>query len=165
MYQPGKYIATIIDAVVGKTRGGKPQMVITIQPTHYNTGDDWEEIPNEGTRTLWLQLHGGAKEYSFKKLDSMGFNGDWNEPKFGREGGSPDFEFLCSEEERDGKRRENWDVANWGGGGSVEAAGQDVLLQLDSMWKKRKGGTPAPAGKKKQTAPPTGEVDDDNIPF
>jgi len=96
-------------------------------------------------RTVTLFLSDGAYPYSEEKLKRLGFNGDWEDPKFDK---AEDVVLTCKHETYKDETHERWDL---GGGGamSVNPAGKDLVKLLKARWKKAGGNSPG-----KSSGPP-----------
>lgn len=137
MIESGEYNATLVGVTFGKSKNtGTPCIA-----------SEWYIEEEETKRTVYTYLSKKAKKNSFKKLETMGFNGDFDNPEFSIE----QTQLLCtiSEYEDDsGESQENekWDFASWGSPG-VEDADRKTVKQLNAEWKKSHGSS-APAKKK-----------------
>lgn len=147
---PGHYYGFIVSAQTCEPEkaDGKPfvriQFNIPYQAGSDNAGNpQWVELPEPLQRDVLLSLSEKAWQYSEKKLEFLGFNGNFAEPGFESQEG---VELECSHQARDGQMRERWDLANWGGGASYKSATQQVLAQLQQRWNQDKKAAQAPAG-------------------
>lgn len=171
-FQFGKYHARVIDGEMTTTQNGKPQMSITIQPTHFDDGG-WQPVEGDTKRTMYLQMHGNSQPHSMDKLSELGFNGDFKNPQFAERVLAEGIEVVCKEWfNKDGKSMDGWDLVKWGSGQAAACDVDDgVLNQLNAMWSTTKGKNekPAPASPYLETTPApvgvTSPVDDDDIPF
>lgn len=158
---PGTYGGRLIDWFSGR-KGSKNTQVISLDfaVTHRLTGVDpkgkeiWSPI-QEIKRTVDLWLSPAAKQFSLKKLASLGFNGifenkemDFSDrPKKGQK-------LVCKLEVYEGQTRDKWDL--FGFGTQERTAMSAVEAQLLASEFRASGFSTAPA----PSAPP-----DDEIPF
>lgn len=113
------------EAIYTAAQTGTPCMALTF------------DVPEVGTRTVFLYYSSGAAEYSDEKLRKLGFNGKADAPEFSNAG---DVELSCKIEQYEGKDRDKWDIA---GGMVFEPAGQDVVRQFNARWKAKYGSAPS----------------------
>lgn len=141
--QDGKYFAKVLSAVTTKAQTGNPQMAVKLSVTHSANGDSWDAIePVE--KTMFWSLTDAAWEFTRQKLEMLGFDGDFANPGFAAEALDTGIAVGLHHEEYQGKSRERWELADYGGSREYEQAPEDILRKLGATWKatKRKGGTP-----------------------
>lgn len=79
---PNLYFGKLIDAHLGAIgQNETPAMVLSFELTHAATDKDWQAI-NPTRRNVQLWLTDGAKEKTFADLRALGFDGNWDDPKF-----------------------------------------------------------------------------------
>lgn len=164
----GNYYGTIKTFNVGKASTGTPQIAVTFAVTHEAAGAEWRQI-EQIDRTVYLYLSDAAYAHTEKKLESLNFNFDWNNPAFPPDTAAT---LCCRTENYQGKAREKWDLPAGNGGGDVEPLSADDIRRLAS--KRAKANTP-PRGRPtpppaKPSAPPAEPTDSapvagDDIPF
>ena len=142
MNQAGTYNANLTRGVLSKAGNGGLQAALVFNIQHYQADGQWTEIaPFE--RTVFLSFAGGAKEYTKKKLATLGFN----EPKVEKDPESGEqvmvfpegtttkaISLLCKHEEYNGGNKERWDFASWGGGNTGEAADDTDAMKFAALW-------------------------------
>lgn len=141
--EPGKYTGTFVSIEVGKSPNTGTPCVATV----------WriEELDIE--RTVYTYINKNTKKISFKKLEAMGFNGDFKAPAIDVE----QIELRCvhstyTDDNDEEQTNEKWDLASWGGA-AVESADARTLSSLNQQWKKREKGADGDAAKPKAAAP------------
>lgn len=158
----GLYYASILDAVTATATTGRPQMAIRFSITHQAEGNGWKEICPQD-KYIYLTLDGAAMPYSEQKLEALGFNGDFERPVFESANG---VNLTCRHETYEGKSREKWELADWGGGREPEPAGADVIRKLNALWKaKREQAARKPTGQPQRPAPPAPPPADPGMDF
>jgi len=139
MIEPGVYTGVFRDIEIGKSPNTGTPCVATI----------WYIEEEDIERTVYTYINKNTMKTSFKKLDSIGFNGDFNNPAVSVES----VELRCVHSEYDGKEREKWDFAAWGGA-AVEKTDNKTIRELNAMWKKEVGSSPKPKAKAKAAPAP-----------
>jgi len=135
MIEPGVYTGVFREVEVGKSPNTGTPCVATV----------WYIEEEDIERTVYTYINKNTMKTSFKKLDSIGFNGDFNDPAVEVE----KVDLRCTHSEYDGKEREKWDFAAWGGV-SVEKTDTKTIRELNAMWKKEVGSSPKPKAKAAQ---------------
>lgn len=157
MVEPGNYLGILKGGQVCKTKTkGSLQVALAFNITQIASGGEWQVLPEFFDRTLFLSLSGGAVPYTEDKLLVLGFNGNYGNMEFTVEQVS----LNCKHGSYDGQAREEWELAEWRGGGSPEltpASDNDIKL-LSAQWKAKH---PTPAGKR----PPEPRAEGDGTPF
>ena len=155
--EKGTYYAQLENAVVGegrtKTDGtkGAAQFVLSFQITHISKDNAWVDV-TPFMRHVYVYLSEAAWETSQKKLESLGFNGLFNNPDFSAET-KQGVQLTCSHETYEGKVRDKWELANWGGT-EIKRASADIVRQLQAKWKaKAKPAAPAKTAAKPMAKP------------
>lgn len=81
----GTYFGRPVQATYGLSSVKKsPQLVITFALTHYADNGAWQPMEPQQQRMYLSMVDGTAAEISEKKLEFLGFNGDFNRPEIGR---------------------------------------------------------------------------------
>jgi hypothetical protein len=179
MMEAGNYYAQLVKGMASQSSKGTPQIVLTFQITHFAVNGQWEDIDQPTQRTVYLYCSDAAWETTHAKLTTLGFNGKFNdEMDFSPEAKSG-IELVCAHETYEGKPKEKWELANWGGGFEHKPADADTVRKLAARWKKtvqtapKSAAAPKPAGKPKPptrepiTVPANGHapIDPSEIPF
>ena len=112
----GYYRANLVDAVLTEPKsGGALQFIMRFS---LETG---EEVK------VYLYTTDAAWPWTTKKLEAMGFNGNFDAPEFTK---GQDVELQCRQDSWEGKTREKWDIA-----GGVTAAPPDKARQLAARYR------------------------------
>lgn len=113
----GIYSAYVIDdddekpGVVESSVSKKEQVYIPMIVTDVKDDDgEFVQLADEVRIDLYLPLSGDAFEYTVKKLDAIGWNGDFGHMLFGDDAYSPGIDVSLRYEEYKGKERERWDI-------------------------------------------------------
>lgn len=178
------YYGSIVSGVMTQLDNAKktPLMEITVSVTHVAGDGAWVPI-GACERRLRLFCSENAWPYTERKLQLMGFAGDFAAPQFTCEG----VELQCSHKpaQTGGKVYEEWDLANWGG--EAQPASEEIVRAYTAKWRQGNGYSetpaaspppvaaavaPAPAPAQAQAPPPAppaeppmGPPTGDNIPF
>jgi len=145
MMNQGKYLAALQRIVFSNTSGsGSMQFVLVCTITHSGATGQWVEVDQQD-RNVYLSMSGKAKDYTKKKLQSLGIGVDG--PPEMVDGGDGDklvvlpqgigdepLGLTCSHETYQGTARERWDLSDWGGGGTGSAASDEDAAKLKAMW-------------------------------
>jgi hypothetical protein len=116
---------------------GTPQVTIIFRVTHIAGGDAWKPLASTFIRTVRLYLSPAAESYTMKKLEAMGFNGDFGEGmKFSAET-MEGVQLQCKHEEYEGNMQEKWDVSI-SGPTEINRASSDIIRQLNAKYKAKK---------------------------
>ncbi len=135
MIEPGIYAGTLVSMEFGKASTGTPCIVT-----------QWMIEGEDVTRSVYTYMSKNALPMSIQKLESIEFNGDFENPACGIE----IVELRCTHEEYDEKDVERWDFARWGGV-NIDAADKRTVKEMNAIWKKKAGAPP-----KKEKSPKTG---------
>lgn len=130
----GQYVGSIAEAVVGESKSGKEQVVITFDI-------------DGGQCRVFLSMSDAAWPYTEDKLRFLGFNGDFTKPAFSNGNEVP---LNMKIEEHEGKTREKWDIY---APLEVKPASPDKLRVLNARWKSANSTPGKPTGA--PTAPPS----------
>lgn len=143
MQQEGTYSGTLRRGVLSKAKSGSPQFALVFDITQFYNGTDWTGV-SAMERTLYLSMSGKAKEFTKKKLASLGFDVS-GPPKIEKDGdeqvlvlpegiGDEQVSLQCKHEDYQGEMKERWELASWGGGNTGEAASDEDVLKLAAIW-------------------------------
>ena len=85
-------------------------------------------------RTVNTYLSDASWEMGIKKLESIGFNGDFKNPDCD----VTQTDLICTHEYYEAKDKdvERWEFANWGGGQNHKEASSDLIRKMNAKWKK-----------------------------
>lgn len=141
MVEPGTYTGVFRSIEVGKSPNTGTPCVATV----------WHIEEEDCERTVYTYINKNTQKISFAKLDSIGFNGDFDNPDVSIE----TVQLRCIHSEYNEQMREKWDFASWGGA-SVQEADKKVIKDLNAQWKKEFGAPPKKkkSSKKDKPAPP-----------
>lgn len=88
------------------------------------------ELPDPKKRTVFLYLTDAAKEITMERLASIGFNGDFDNPRFSQAIQDADgLEVICKNETYEGKTRDRWSLPGGAGSGGIEHKPVDELAK------------------------------------
>ena len=147
MLNQGTYYGHLERSIIeAKEKTKSAFMALYFNVTHVLENNEWVPI-NECTLCIRWYLTEAAWQHSLPKMKKLGFDGDFDNPKWDQkvyEG----IQLYCKLDEYEGKPKEVWDV-------SFEApapkkAENDILSKLKAKWKLEN--PPAPA-KAPQPAP------------
>lgn len=146
--QPGAYYGKLIDAGLGEIgQNGTPAMCLTFEVTHQARDGQWDGM-EPITRDATFFLTEKSREFSFKDLFALGFNGDMDAPRFAAdlyEGA----ELVMHQEVYNGKNQERWTLAKLKRGVERKPVAVDVKRTLAALYR-----TVASASAKPVTPPP-----------
>lgn len=149
MYRPGTYYAEKVSVAVGETEKGTPYVAVEFKPKHYAVNGSWEDVPDPEPRTMFFYMSDKAAEFSIEKLRTIGFNGNFTEPDVTGDANGG-FNVDCKMEVYNGKERDKWELAGFGGGGLTHKAPEpDKVRHLNNLWRAAN-----PDGAKRPPAPP-----------
>lgn len=154
-FEVGTYRGQLKGGVVTTARTGTEQMALMFDVTEYWNGASHESVTPPAERTVFLSLTDKAMPYTKTKLESLNFNGDFEDPQFQTD--PEGAQLTCTEDTYQGKKHEKWDLAGFGG--NLEKAGTDKLRRLNARWKAgggktTKAKTAAPAAPAAPSGPP-----------
>lgn len=143
MFETGYYMGRFKEAVL-TSQGDKktPALAMKFDIVSFKNNGTLEMLAGDQERTVFLWLSDEAWQYSEEKLKRLGFNGDFDSPKFTKT--DDDVELQCDHEEYDGKTREKWNLA-FAGSMVVEKSTPDVVRLMNARWRQSVGTTPPPA--------------------
>jgi hypothetical protein len=187
-YDDGVYFGKPVSMVSGYSSKDTPQIVAEFTITHIAHDGQWVEV-QQANRRVYLYTSDAAWPNTSKRLEVLGFNGDFNHPDFSDTVKAEGVSLACKIEEYQGKSREKWDI-NGSGGGEVKPLPADKARQLSARWKNehpakmavksapkaapKSSGPTAPASAPGVAAQPVGtatgkapgeEVTEEDIPF
>ena len=135
-YEPGRYVGRVTNHVLGRTKTGKPQFILTFEVIGKADGGD---VPANYERSVFRVITDKTVDYVMQDLDQLGFSGE----KFGdldvAESGvwdirGQEFAFSCTHEEYDGKHHERWSLARDGGTMQHTPLESKEVRQLDALF-------------------------------
>jgi len=151
----GSYQAILRGAVMDTANTGNPQMVVKFDVNYFfdPSTQAWRETPANTVRSLYMSFSQAALPFSQKKLESLGFNGDFKSPEFAMTNQPVDLTMAHSVYK--GQQKEKWELASFGGEKDVVKPGDQTLDRLNAMWDQAhpKIATPAAQGVPMQNAP------------
>jgi hypothetical protein len=140
---PGAHHGVLTEAMVTESKGSK-SLQMEMKFSVYEGID----------KTVFLSLTDSAREaFVDETLRSLGFNGDFETPKFREDLYTDGVDLWLKYETYEGKEREKWGISNGGGGTPAPA---DKVKRLSAQWKSKNGAPPKPAGR--PTPPPAGKA-------
>jgi len=125
LVEPGEYTGIIKNVVAG-TSGEKETPCVAVEFLV-------EEL--DINRTVYIYMTEATAKYSVRKLEALGFNGDFENP----ECAAVAIKLRMRFEEYDGEERERWDLASWGGGAGLAEGGKKTVKAMNALWKKHDG--------------------------
>lgn len=136
----GTYAGKLIDVKVGESKTGTQQIVLqwSVYSQLNEDTNQWSPLPDSIERSTPLYLSKSAMEWSFKKLQKIGFKGRLSAPKI------EDFDpstyqdgivLECQHEKQEsGKVYEKWEPQCFGGAPVVNPLPENEANVLDSLW-------------------------------
>ena len=177
MLQAGTYWGTNPQGAMEEVGEKKtPAMVVTFEVGHIAVNGEWQPLTTTETRDLYLWTTEAAWPTTAKKLETLGFNGDFARPEFDLSGNSGGISLTCAHETYNGAQKEKWELSEWGGR-ERHPASQDLVRRMNARWKQANGGyrespkAPSAPPARPQPAPPAepeyvdGPPPDDEIPY
>ena len=127
-YAPGSYFGVPKGGNMTTSKNGNPMLLVTVEITHRLDGGEWVQLENDIVRVA-IFLTDKAWPTAQKKLQALGFGGNFDAPTFKPEG----VQFVAN---RQGEYI-NWDLADWGGDNVKDSASppQSEILKLNARWK------------------------------
>ena len=146
MNEIGEYNGYLQSGITSLTKDGNEKMVITFKAQYRkNDTGEWEEIVPFDAR-LELSFSDKAWEWTEKKLLALGFNNNFDDPDFSDDSKTNGVRLKNKHEEYEGKMREKWELASFGGPAKAD---ESKIKKLQQRWNAKVG---KPAGK--PAAPP-----------
>lgn len=131
---PGTYYGALISAELGEIgQNNTPAMILSFDLSHLGDPAGWQEITKERIEVLfWLTEK--SKDFAFADLRALGFNGDFDAPRFGDDlyAGT---ELLMETESYQGKTQEKWHIAKLKRGGNRKPVQADVKRSLAAQFR------------------------------
>lgn len=172
VFSPGQYRGVVREIVPSVTKTNKsPQVSIKVEiQWRWNAQtQSWDGVDAED-RWIFLSMSGGAVDYTMRKLDAIGFNGDFSNPMASNEAMNEGIDLQCFHETYQGRTREKFEIPM----GDYEPTPLDAVAirQLNEQWRQRNGGTAAAAQPKPRpkpagpppASPPTAPLESE-VPF
>jgi len=132
----GRYSGRVVNLIPSTVGDDDTECVVLIIEIQYQfDGRQWVPVaPFE--RKITLFVSDAAMPHTMAKLQSIEFNGRFDEPDFGEKAKEGGIEFICKLEpsKKDpNKTYENWDFASWGNK-EVARASDDKIRALNARW-------------------------------
>ncbi|MBN2138177.1 MAG: hypothetical protein JW720_10235 [Sedimentisphaerales bacterium] len=173
--QAGTYFGVLVEAGLDKNQNETPFMYLTFSVTHFND-DGWVELPQPLRRDVRFYLSDAAWPYTSEDLQNLGFNGDWDNPKFKDDLYDPGTELICTVRRGDDNKTYNdWDLPNrsYGSGKERTPPSREEVRKFKARWDTQTAANKQPTGRPLAPPPPSraataahGVPDsDDDIPF
>lgn len=158
MNYDGYYMGTAKAGQLAEAKTGNAQFVVTFDVTHRDSNGAWEPItPIE--RDVYLSTTEKAWPYTEKKLEALGFDGNFNAPKFA----NPQATIIARTETHDGKARLKWDIWTEREKPEYKPVTTDEQRKLMARWKQSH--PQAASAPKPPATPAQPQPEDDGIPF
>jgi len=149
MTEPGQYYGTLNNAVTTTARTGSLQLVLEFTITH---GPGEVAIAASFDKRVYCSLTDSAMPYTRERLLGLGFNGNFDEPAFEKDGAW----LNCSHEMYNGRLTERWELP--GAGGELVKCDATALQRLNAIWRAENEQSAPPP-------PPPPAANKDDIPF
>jgi hypothetical protein len=157
----GFYLGTAKAGQLAEAKTGTTQMVVTFDVTHKSSNGAWEPLGTPIERDIFLATSEAAWPYTEKKLQALGFDGNFNAPTFA----TPQTTLLAKLESYDGKSRLKWDVWTEREKPEYKLADTDTQRRLMARWKQNNpSAAPKPATPPVPAATAT-QAPEGDIPF
>ena len=179
--QPGTYNGQMTELYMSQSSTNKPFLAIEFNVTHIAQNGQWAELGTPETRTVRFFLTPAAIDYSEDKLASLGFNGDYANPKCSK---VENVTLTCEDrqyKDKEGnlKTAEDWNIYTQRQSAERVDVPSDTIRQLNARWRSKHGApapaaappaptAPAPAAQASAASPDVGSYttdDDSDIPF
>lgn len=176
------YFGKLVEACLGEIgQNGTPAMILTFELTHEAQNGAWNAI-TEVRRDCNIWFSDKAREGSFADLRTLGFNGDFDAPRFS-EDLYAGVELLIEHEMYQGKTNERLRIGKLKRGSNAKPVSADVKRTLAAQFKTAAGAAarpttppPPPGGAQRTVAKPAGTAapaaapvapapTDDSVPF
>jgi hypothetical protein len=156
-HSPGSYWGRLLRCMVAEIGANKtPAVVMTFDVVNIAHNGEWADLPNPEQRDVKMFLTENAWPHTTKKLQSFGFNGNFENPDF-----SDTFkagaELVCVHEQRNGKTYEQWDFPH-SGGQEYQKADTNTLRLLQARLRTESAAAPRPAGVPSAPPAPGGAI-------
>lgn len=154
MFNPGPYRGVVLEITPSVSKVAQsPQVAIKVGIQWAWDGQAWVAV-DEAERWIYLSMSGRAADYTMRKLDAIGFNGDFNNPKASDEAMKDGVDLECFHETYQGRVREKFEIPI----GDFEPTPLEAtgIRELNELWRQRKGATATvqPKAKPKPPAAP-----------
>lgn len=164
MPKPGNYWGTIKTAVMSASKQkGTPCLAVVFDVDREAGADGWVAMPTAYERTVYLYTSDAAWPHTSPKLESLGFNGDFGNPKFTADGAV----LQCTMETYNGKQVERWELYHETSR-EIPQTDDATIRDMNRRWKAEHapktptppGAPPAPPPSSGRTQPTGYEMDD-----
>lgn len=169
LVEPGPYWGKIASAAATESSKGTPCISVVFNVTHEAQGGQWVEVAAPFKRTVDLYLNDNSWPYTKKKLEHLGFDGNFAQPGFTKGDG---VSLTCSHEVYEGRGRERWELSDFSSK-EIKPLDQNAIHLYAAKWKAETQQQAAPKGKPsppsrapaKAAPAPVAPVSEDEIPF
>jgi len=150
--QNGNYQGYLVGAGVGEAKeGGKPYFFSSWELRYFWENSAWVTLPEPyPTRDIMWSLNPDvgqnsksgrpAMEFTLERLQKVGFNGNWDDPKFSQEYYDAGTIIVASESSREykGQKQQQFDLEMFAKGNGIEhkAASQTTKMSVKAYWNK-----------------------------
>lgn len=133
---PNQYFGKMVNAAFGAIgQHDTPAIVLTVELTHVAAGGEWRDIETT-KRDIPFFLTENAKERSFQDLQKLGFNGDFDAPKFSDPDLAAGLELTVINETYNSKLQDKVSITKLKAGGrELKAVNADVKRSLAAQFK------------------------------
>lgn len=150
MKQPGSYFGVLVEAGLDTLNNEKktPFMYLVFDVTHIAENGEWSALPESFKKDVRFFLSEKAWEYTQRDLEKLGFDGNFDDPKFNAAMYADGIELMCQHEVgQDNKLREAWSVSGTGGGTKERKAPEKTIVRdLSAKWKNSQAANKKPSG-------------------
>jgi len=173
-HKPGAYLGSLKTVEFGTFKeGGAPFMFIIFNVTHRAEDGDWLDMPSGAEASVGLCLSQASMPYTSKKLQTMGFDQNWDEPGFAPRFYEGNVALTNQHKDNNGNINDEWIIDELKGGGGFKPLDASVMASIKAAYKSTvppKGAPPAPpkapAPASQRPAPPANPAKpDDDLPF
>jgi hypothetical protein len=152
---PGSYFGQLIDSQLGEIgNNGNIAMVLTWDINHYASNGQWKQM-DTATRQQNIFLTEKAKERAFSDMKKIGFDGNFENPRFSDECYSG-IELVIENETYNGKIYDRVKPAKFVSDSGVKPTSKDKAKLLSAQFRTSVG-----AASKPSTPPPMTPVSND----
>lgn len=147
----GNYYARFVEATTGEARNEKrtPYIALVFEITHRAVGQNWEPFAAEYPAKINWWLTDGAWPYTSKKLQAVGFNGDFTNPDVSMEFKSDGHALTCT---MNANGYPEYDLPEVASGGEPQPLTTDTARKLTARYRTDAAASKVPGGAPK--APP-----------
>lgn len=172
----GTYLGKLESTGINTSPSGKPFLYLTFKITHIASAGTWMNVDSSFRRDVRLSVTDKALDtITGPRLELMGFNGDFQEPRFNQKYSTQGTSLTCSHQIRGENTYENWELVEWKDlNGSMERKppSTSVIDRLNARWKTKNAAANKPTEDQPPPLPtpderdaPPEEDDEDNLPY